>query len=264
MKRLKPLIIILFSLLISSCTVYDYFFITTPADALNNKNFNWTSDTLNNIIYHYESNSYAAKNIEIIKRITNNSKAHILNLINEKEYREMIDIFIVESRERMYDLIKHEINAGAYPRFNAVYSVYSEKIKSVGDHEFNHIIVHNIWGMQDEHLLSEGFAVYSDDEWQDYELHKLCGYLFSKGKLLNIKELSDNFSEYSPLITYPQSGSFVKYLYEKYGYEKLKLLWKNGFDDLENIYNCSFDKIEADWMDTVRKENFNNISYELK
>ncbi|MCF8421242.1 MAG: hypothetical protein K9G63_20385, partial [Melioribacteraceae bacterium] len=171
--------------------------------------------------------------------------------------------FIVESRERMYELIKHKINAGAYPRFNAVYSVYSEKLKAVGDHEFHHIIVHNMWGMPSDNLLSEGFAVYSDDKWHGYELHPLCNYLFTKGKLLSLKELSDNFSEYSPLLTYPQSGSFIKYLYVKYGYEKLKLLWENGFKDIENIYDSSSDKIEYEWLEVIKNENSNDIKYEL-
>ena len=174
-----------------------------------------------------------------------------------------MQFFIVESRERMCELIKHKINAGAYPRFNAVYSVYSDKLKAVGDHEFHHIIVHKMWGMQDEKILSEGFAVYSDDKWHDYELHSLCNYLLIKGKLLSLKEISDNFSKHSSLITYPQSGSFIKYLYEKYGCEKLKLLWRNGFKKLENIYNSSLDKIEAEWLETIKKENCDNIKYEL-
>ncbi len=257
---------ILFLLLVSTvlftgCAVYDYFFTTTPEDALNNKNFHWISDTVNSIVYYYEPNSFASQKIERIKKVTENGQERIFELINEKEYPYYIKFFVVASGSRMEKLIGLRGNSYAYPRFNAVYAVYSEKIKAIGAHEFNHVIVHNLWGRQGEKVLSEGFAVYSDNKWHGHDLHALCNYLQHEGRLIKISELIKNFSDFSPMTTYPQSGSFIKYLYEKYGVNKLRALWRNGTGELPDIYHKTMDDIEKEWLETIVSSEPGNISY---
>lgn len=252
--------ILLFSLILSlpCCSIYDHFFSTTPEDSISHSDFNWVKDSTEHVIYYYENNSFAQTKIEYIKSKTEEDFASILTLIGEDEYPHEITYFLVDSRERMCELVGSETNACAFPRHNSLYAVYSEKIKAIGEHELNHVIAHNLWGSQGETWLSEGLAVYSDNDWWGNDLHSLCKYISVKNKLLTLDELISSFGSHSPMITYPQAGSFVKFLFENYGCRKIELLWKgNDFEnvfmksvlELENEWNAMLDKIETEELD---------------
>jgi hypothetical protein len=48
-----------------------------------------------------------------------------------------------------------------------------------------------------------------------------------------------------------ESAGIFKYLYEKYGLQKLKQLRLNGFDQFEMIYGFSVFKLEKDWNSMI-------------
>lgn len=260
MKKLFIILVIFF--FIQGCSVYDYFFTPTPNKTLRNNSFSWISDTTEKVIYHFEKEAYTQNDIQIIKNITERSIDRILGLINEKRYPEVIVFFIVSSKERMQELTNYTFNAFSYPRLNVVYAIIGNDIRAVGGHEFNHIVVENMWG-RSEDWLEEGFAVYSDDKWHDFDLHTLNKYLLDKNKLLNVATLIGNFNSRSSLITYPQSGSMVKYLYEKYGEDKFKLLWQNGSGSFEKIYNKSISEFEKEWTNEIQRYDTKGIIYKL-
>lgn len=248
---------------ISGCVAYDYLFTTTPADALDNEDFFWKHDTSGIFNYHFEAEFLTPDNLIKIISITDKKYNRILELLGETVYPHQIDYFIVNSRERMNRLIGYRLNAAAYPRFNALYAVYNDKINAVGGHELNHIIAFNMWGNQSDKVLSEGFAVYTDDKWHGNNLHGLCRYLISENKFVALHDLIDNYSDYTPMITYPEAGSFVKLLYEKYGRAKFKMLWKSGVDNLPEIYRNEIEVLEADWRQTIITADTSGIKYSL-
>jgi hypothetical protein len=262
MKKFKVLLFIGLSLLVCGCAVYDYLFAINTNSPINKESFNWKSDTTEVIVFYYEEGSTAEKNIEEIKKITLNDIKKLLAIIHVEKYDEQLTYFLVESRKRMKELIGHEINAGAIPRQNAVYAVYGE-VKAIGMHEFNHIIVHNIWGNPSNKWMSEGFAVYSDDEWGLYDLHSLNKYFLEKNKIIPFNDLFERFDTYEERITYPQSGSHVKYIIEKYGFEKFRELWNKGDDKIFEIYNKSMSSLEKEWLEEIKKSNSKGIDYKL-
>lgn len=261
MKKRLLIITILIILFTGGCAVYDMFFTVTPQNALSNKNFSWKTDTSQHFNFHFVDSSYAAKNIKQIKISAENDISVILKLIEEPVYNKKTDYFLLNSTEKMYELIKHRSNALSYPRFNAVYAVYNDSIKAIGAHELNHVIVHNLWGSQGEKFLSEGFAVFSDNSWNGYNLHYLCKYLLKKGKLISLENLINNFSKYSSMLTYPQSGSFVKFLFETYGKEKFRKLWEKGSGSFNEIYNKDIKILEFEWLERIKYEADESINY---
>lgn len=262
MKKLKVLLFIGLSLFVYRCAVYDYLFAIDKNSSINKESFNWKSDTTEGIVFYFEEGSTVEKNIEEIKKITLNDIKKLLAIIHVEKYDEQLTYFLVESRKRMKELIGHEINAGAMPRQNAVYAVYGE-IKATGLHEFNHVIVHNIWGNPSNKWMSEGFAVYSDDEWGLYDLHSLNKYFLEKNKIIPINDLFGRFDSYEERISYPQSGSLVKYIIEKYGTDKFRELWDKGEDAISEIYNKSISSLEKEWLEEIKKSNSDGIDYKL-
>lgn len=244
------------------CAVYDLLFTPTPGKVLTNNNFKWITDTTEQVNFHFEKDKYSENDIKIIKSVTQNSINKILKLINENRYPNHIEYIIVSSTERMKELTGYSYNAFSYPRLDAVYAIIGKDIRALGAHEFNHVIVENIWG-KSEDWLTEGFAVFSDDDWHGNDLFSLSKYLFDKKKLLTFADLVNDFPLYSSLLTYPQCGSIVKYLYEKYGRDKFKLLWQNGSDSIEKIYGKKLYEIESDWQDEIQKHDAKKIKYDL-
>jgi hypothetical protein len=84
-----------------------------------------------------------------------------------------------------------------------------------------------------------------------------------QNKLIPIEKLDTSFSEYNDLITYPESASFIKYLYEVYGWEKIKMLWKDGSEQIPIIYGKRLIDLEKEWIEKIKKSNSMNIDYKL-
>ncbi len=262
MKSFRIILLLSLSLFVCSCAVYDYLFSINTNASINKESFVWKSDTTDKVIFYYEQGSSAEKKIEGIKKTTLSDINKLLTIIHVDKYDNQLIYFLVESRKRMKELIGDEINAGAIPRQNAVYAVYGE-VNATGMHEFNHIIVHNLWGNPSSKWMSEGFAVYSDDNWYSYNLHPLSKYLLEKNKIISLKLLSENFNSYDDRISYPLSGSFVKYIIEKYGYEKFRELWEEGDDAFAKIYERSLSELEKEWIEEIKKSNSSDIDYKL-
>lgn len=141
--------------------------------------------------------------------------------------------------------------------------VYSDAIKANGAHEIMHIISINLWG-NSESWIKEGLAVFSDDNWHGYNLHRLSKYLMSKKKLIPLKDLMRKFNSYNNLITYPEAGSFVKFIYEEYGGDIVKAIWKKGRNAIPEIIGEDLKTIEQKWHEILNKYDITDIEYELK
>lgn len=260
--KIRLILFVALTVFTCGCAVYNSLFGINTNSSINKESFNWKCDTTDTVIFYYEKGSTAEKNIDEIERTTLNDIRKLLTMMGVENYNDCITYFLVESRQRMNELIGHEINAGAIPRQNSVYAVYGE-VKAIGMHEFNHVIAHNILGNPSEKWLSEGFAIYSDDKWDSYDLHSLSKYFFEKGKIISLSELTKNFDSYDERITYPQSGSLVKYIIGKYGFDKFKKLWNDGNDGIETIYGKSISSLENEWIEEIKKSVPGKIDYKI-
>jgi len=263
MKQIKIIAIVLLSVILLSYCSFNYFAIS-PQKVFENKNFIWSSDSSQHIKYYFSPNSIAAKEIDTIKKKSEQYIVHILSLIHEDIYTKQISLIFTESRLKMKELTMFENNGMANWKYNAVYYVYGDSLKAFGEHEFNHVIVTNLWGENGSYRwLSEGFAVFSDDSWGKYNLHCLCKYFLDNNKFISLHDLLNNFNNYKDLVTYPEAGSFVKYLYEKYGYQKFKNLWQDGEGNLEKIYGKQMNELEKEWIDVINNYDAKGIKYKI-
>ena len=154
---------------------------------------------------------------------------------------------IVASRERVKNLIGVSPQATANP----------SKCLIVGDpaalqvaHELAHVVSIRFLGSSKQ-WIQEGVAVATDDHWFNYDLHALANHLRIQGNLLAMSELASNFKNYNTLITYPQAGSFIKFLKENYGSAKLKEFWKSGGSNADKIFGQDLLSIERAWIATI-------------
>lgn len=117
-------------------------------------------------------------------------------------------------------------------------------------------------------LFSEGFAVAHQvnpvagdfvPKWSGTPLHALARSFRSQGRLVAIAQLTAtaDFRQPDPNVTYPEAGSFVQYLIERDGLDRMKTLFSRGTAGdtaasvrtaFERTYGESLDQAEQDWL----------------
>ncbi|MEW6738071.1 MAG: hypothetical protein AB1489_42745, partial [Acidobacteriota bacterium] len=226
------------------------FFRPKVKDYINRKGFTWNTDSTNNLKLYFEPNTPAEQRINELKKNAEQSFARVLQLLGEQTYRHQVNVFIVDSRSRMKALVGREVNGSANPEINTIFYVFGNNINASGSHEFCHVLAVNSWGKA-EIWINEGLAVYSDDNWHGYKLHELSKHLLLKGELIPLEKIVKDFRKYPTLITYPESGSFVKFLCEEYGMNKVKEMWKKGASHIPKIFDKSLKELEKEWHNII-------------
>jgi hypothetical protein len=170
-------------------------------------------------------------------------------------------VFIVESLARMKDLCGQ---AFSWACGTTVGVCYGPGIDSVGPHEFCHVYASKLWGPNDEKWLQEGLAVYADDRWQGYPLHVVAARLRAKGSLIPIASLLKNgwHTRYPSGVTYPELGSFVKFLDETCGSGALKRIWSSGARSIPEVCGKSLNTIEQNWLASIERPDARGIGDE--
>jgi len=231
----------------------------SPEVLLGHKAFSWRTHETVDFWIHYEVSSFAEKELGLLSMLHAVAMPGMLELIGEPAYPHKIHIFAVENHARMKLLIGHEGNGQAFPEHNTILCVFSEKTKAGGAHELMHVISNNRWGsvpFQDRIWLDEGLACYAEDKcYRDHkawaqDMHALSKGLRDSGRLIPLEQLTAGFTNWASVsteISYPEAGSFVRFLYERYGREKLKTLWQAPQPDMRRVYGKSLAELEAEW-----------------
>lgn len=214
--------------------------------------------TTNHFIVYFELNSLAEKEIDFIVQSLEKSYDFIIKTLKLKNDFPKIEYYLYSSNKSKLEAMGDAGNANAVVKNFAVHGVYNQKIKIVGRHEIVHLLVNN-WGRPPE-LLRQGLAEAMEEKWHGVNHLEWVKKFQREKKLISLSELIDDkeFWQYSDLVTYPESGSFVKFLIEKYGLENFKKLYQElgpNFSDEQNekifqqIFNKSLTDLETEWFD---------------
>lgn len=237
----------------------------TADELLKKQGFVWKTAVTEHLRLHYEPGTVAEAKIEGLKRLQEHAFNRNLQVLDINEYASQTDIFIVNSRPRMKELIGRETNGYAWANTKVVCFIVSQTIIAAGAHELMHVMSRNTWTGKPATWIVEGLAVYADDAWYRYELHQLCKHLLTEKKLVPIEKLLDGFKGSHDMITYPQSGSFVKYLYETYGVEKVKELWVRGYaEDFRLVLGKDVQTVEKEWHQKLMEADASGVRYDFE
>ncbi len=253
-----------FALFISSCSLIQFGGYNPPTrdEILSNSAYKWQKDSTENFNYYYDAITIPKEYVDSAEIYFEKSYPKLLKFLGIKRYPGKLNLFMVESRAKMGRIVGMETNGIANAKDNTVYSLFNANVKTYGMHEFCHVITFNEWGgIYKEIWLSEGLAVNSDNIWWGFELHALANYLFHKGKLISLAELVEKFHDYNNFISYPESGSIVKYLNDKYGIDLIKELWENGSAVFEKKLHKTIKSIEEEWLQEINKYDYATINY---
>jgi len=218
--------------------------------------FIWRTHETKHLWLHCETNTYAEGQVEVLAANQEAAMSGILDLLGEQTLPRKVHVFAVEDTGRMKTLTGYGFGGLALPTMNSVCFIFSQTFHAPGAHELTHVVSQGSWGLLplDRSWLNEGFACFAQSEafagGRDWDLHASTRQLRDSGRLVPLPQLHTNFSAFPATVTYSESGSFVKFLYESYGREKLKQLWKSRAD-LPRIYGKSLAELEAEWYQNL-------------
>lgn len=205
---------------------------------------------------YFKDSSYTAAHLDNIERELDIAFSNILSVLNISSYNNGIYLIAVDSKEEMQKVMGYKIKGGAAKGHDLVFFVYNENIRPQFKHEIFHIISYETWGLTNYRLLDEGGATYIDNFcFYDNPMYSINAYYLQNKKLFPLDSLVNNFdsqAKKSDVIAYIQSAGVFKYLYEKYGVEKMKLLWTGGFENFKSIYGFSIQQLETDWLNFIK------------
>ena len=206
---------------------------------------------------YFSADSYAASQLEAIQQTITTAYYRAINLLGIDRYQRGISLVLFNSVEEMKQATGVRAQGGiAYPELDAGLFPITPLRRPQFKHEIFHILSLNAWGPCFSRLLIEGSAVYADNECHyDNPIYAYNAYLVQHEKALPLSSLLHDFDQIAvqnDVIAYLQSAGVFKYLYEKYGIEKMKALWKTGFDAFEGIYGFPVEQLEKDWLEHMR------------
>ncbi len=229
---------------------------------LSNKDFKWVVDSSSSrITIYYQTDSWVSSRMEIVKQKMLKQIDSVQSFMQINPYNPRINLFIVDTRKQMKDLIGWETNGTAFYKHNILTGVASEKSNAIfANHELFHLIAMNIWGVP-ETWLNEGMAIYADNNWYGYDLYQLTNYLMINNRYVPLEKLIKEFRNVDSMLSYPLMGSFTRYLNETYGREMVIHIWKGKSKQLEKLTGKSLAELEKDWLAKIKTSNYQNIKY---
>ncbi len=250
---------IVFALLMLAQTTFGQ---RTFNQLLKNKNFKWSADSSSKqITIYYQEQSWVYPRIEVVRKKMLNQIDSVKSFIQMGVYDARINLFVVESKKQMKDLIGWETNGTAFYKYQTLTGIATERSNSIySNHELFHLMAGNIWGIP-EVWLNEGMAVYADKQWYGYDLHQLANYLVASKRYIPLGQLVHKFRSGDSMLSYPLIGSFTRYLDETYGRKMVVDIWRGKLGNLEKLTGKSLTQLEKDWLDKIKSSDIQNIKY---
>lgn len=226
---------------------------------LENDSLPFISVNYKNFRIFFSAGSYANQHLDEIKSELDFAFGRSMSILNNSTYNRGIYIVLGNSPEEMKQLTGVYFRGGMASVGNdLVFFVCNINRRGQFKHELFHLLANEEWGITSSRLLNEGGAVYADNQcFYENPVYAIAAFMLNANKLFPVKSLISNFDEIAnkqegEIIAYLQSAAIFKYLYEKYGTEKMKLLWMEGFDKFEAIYGISLEQFERQWLDYIR------------
>ncbi len=222
------------------------------------KGFEWQVDSTAHFSIFVERGSEGSLRLDEVRRDVEQSLVRVHQVLDVHDTEPRSYLFLVDSRERMRDLIGAETNGMAFYKTRVLCYIVNERMLLSATHELLHVVAMNRWGVP-EHWLNEGLAVFATGNWHGHDIHALAAYLGREGVLLPLDQLMSDFNRANDLISYPQAGSVVRFLYETHGVDAVRSLWKG--ETLEQVAGLSVGAFEAAWKERLEREREKTFDY---
>lgn len=246
---------------------------STPVDygraALAHRRFVWDSLPSAGFTLYVPRGSYAAERTGQYRDEVEAGMAHALTMLGEVRYPDRLRVFVLGSREDVEAVTGTGWTGWADPAGRNVGVVARAECRPVFRHEIMHAVSLLLWGNplgpdkdpippRDANVfargawLREGIAAAAEDLYVTYSYRGMAAQWQTEGALMPLDTLVHGFHQQDDLAAYLQAGSLMQYLLERYGSERLRLVWREGAGAFQRAYGRSAAQLEAEWHEWLR------------
>lgn len=229
----------------------------TAAELLREPGYAWRIDSTAHTRLHYVQGTAASDSIARVRNETERSWQQAATFVGGSAPEGRVDVFLVPERRMVGELAHLETPANALNFWRshvvvgwlAPYSAQGPH--ALGPHEFVHVLASDVHGETKEWWLGEGAAV-AASVWQGADVHAYAKCLADAGKLYPLAQLVPKPKNgLDPAITYPEAGSFARFLIVLYGRDKFWSVYPRGVAAVPEVYGKTLDALEQEWRRAI-------------
>ncbi|MES2523244.1 MAG: hypothetical protein V4617_11130 [Gemmatimonadota bacterium] len=178
---------------------------------------------------------------------------HGIALLGSSRYDRPLDAFLLRDRADILALSGQRAASTADALGSTVLLARYGSMPGVMRHEIMHVLSINLWGVPPEPAawVREGIATYAAGSCRGYGFHQLSASLATRGELVSVRQLLDEFYRHSDLVTYLQSASIFQFLYETRGREYARAVWQSGLAATLERDGRTVDGFEKEWRAAI-------------
>lgn len=219
------------------------------AAALADSSFRWVSHEVPGFRVYFVSDSYALSHRDSLLARLPAALIHARALINAPELAGPIDLFFLENRAQMEDLVGFSATGFAEWSTRTVLLVTNPEWRAFERHEIMHVVAGQTWGSPAPGTawLQEGLAQAADGECGEHANADVMSALTVLYGWIPLDVMLTRFRDQPDLRAYLQAAAFVDYLLNQYGSKLLRDLWQRRSDPDSMISGRTLAAIERDW-----------------
>jgi hypothetical protein len=200
------------------------------AAALADSSFTWIRREAPGFRVYFLAGSYAAANQDSLLAQLRPALGHARSLISAPALDGPIDLFFIESRAQMIDLIGGSATGFAQPSTRTVLLVTNPEWRAFERHEIMHVVVRQAWGppAPGTAWLQEGLAQAADGACAGYSNTDVLLALTRRHGWIPFDVVLTKFREQPDVRAYLQAAAFTDHLLRQYGPRPLESLWRRG------------------------------------
>lgn len=223
------------------------------------------------IINDYEQYLDTKAKKKLLKIFNNNFDLIIKTLKLDHNFP-IMNFYLFPSEEIKIQETGEDGYAETDPETFSIYMVYNNDIQPIGPHEQVHLLTKHI--SVPNFVFSEGLAEFFEPYWRGNIDDKLVQLkhdewvkkFITDGNYIPIVSLFDDYQfwelDKNATISYPETGSFIKYLTNEYGVEKIIDAYRQmrrrpdtptyNYKIFKNVFNISVAAAEKSWLESLR------------
>lgn len=224
--------------------------------ALHHPDFKWIRLSNENINMYYTEGSFAEKHRVMLLGSLESSIMDASDMLETDGCPDSVNVFYVESREQMEEVIGMPYAGFTNWSTSSMFLVLNSDWRSFERHEFAHLVTMKCWGRPhpSSGWMVEGIPVYCDGWCGEYSVNQVAYYLMKENTLPTLDNLFINYRDMGEIPAGFSSASLAGFIAEEFGAVKLRRLWEEGSDKIEEILEIDLRLIEKGWRDYIKSD----------
>ena len=217
----------------------------------------WTKDSTVHFVLTAQKGVRSEKELHRIGVQLEQIQKDLLRLLHERA-PQRLQFYFLKDRETLTSYTGYPAKGFTDTQKGIIYFVDKAPFHLALKHETMHALSWRLWGTPHGYWLSEGIAVFASGNCGGYSLHELANAIERKGKFVSFDKLTDTF-DFKSVEPSLQAASLVQFIYDTYGAEKLKSIWKAGLKNTQKVLNITPDDLQKKWMAHIKQPQFEKV-----